>query len=69
MISIFVILLSGWCRTSLPPARLVSYAFLYTTQVQSFKLELIEFTRNVFSFFSSSATIVPVKCGSVYYRL
>ena len=31
MICIFVILLSGWCRTRMRPARLVSYAFLYTT--------------------------------------
>ena len=31
MIRIFVILLSGWCRTRMRPARLVSYAFLYTT--------------------------------------
>ena len=31
MIYIFVILLSGWCRTRVPRARLVSNAFLYTT--------------------------------------
>ena len=31
MICIFVILLAGWCRTRMRPARLVSYAFLYTT--------------------------------------
>ena len=31
MICIFVILLTGWCRTRMRPARLVSNAFLYTT--------------------------------------
>ena len=31
MICIFVILLSGWCRTKMRPARIVSYAVLYTT--------------------------------------
>ena len=31
-ICIFVILLSGWCGTRVRPARLVSYALLYTTQ-------------------------------------
>ena len=35
-ICIFVILLSGWCRTRMRPARLVSYAFLYTTSVEFF---------------------------------
>ena len=34
MICIFVISLSGWCRTRMRPARLVSYAFLYTTNVE-----------------------------------
>ena len=31
VICIFVILLSGWCRTRMRPAHLVSYVFLYTT--------------------------------------
>ena len=31
MIFIFVFLLTGWCRMRMRPARLVSYAFLYTT--------------------------------------
>ena len=31
MICIFVIMLGGWCRTRMLPARLVSNAFLYTT--------------------------------------
>ena len=31
MICIFVILLIGWCRTRMRRARLVSNAFLYTT--------------------------------------
>ena len=31
MICVIMILLNGWCRTSMRPARLVSYAFLYTT--------------------------------------
>ena len=31
-VCIFVILLTGWCRTRMRPARLVSYAFLYTTK-------------------------------------
>ena len=30
----FVIMLSGWCRTRMRPARLVSYAFLYTTEAE-----------------------------------
>ena len=34
MICIFVIMLSGWCRTRMRPARLVSNAFLHTTFVQ-----------------------------------
>ena len=34
-ICIFVILLSGWCRTRMRRARLVSYAFLYTTHDRS----------------------------------
>ena len=32
MICIFVILLTGWCRMRMRPARLVSYAFLYTAK-------------------------------------
>ena len=32
MICIFIILLSGWCGTRVRRARLVSYAFLYTTE-------------------------------------
>ena len=31
MICIYMILLNGWCRMRMRPARLVSYAFLYTT--------------------------------------
>ena len=31
MICIIMILLNGWCRMRMRPARLVSYAFLYTT--------------------------------------
>ena len=31
MCCIFVIMLSGWCWVRMRPARLVSYAFLYTT--------------------------------------
>ena len=31
MICINMILLNGWCRMRMRPARLVSYAFLYTT--------------------------------------
>ena len=33
MICIFIILLGGWCRTRMRRARLVSYAFLYTTDL------------------------------------
>ena len=33
MICNIIILLSGWCRTRMRPARLVSYAFLYTTYI------------------------------------
>ena len=31
MICIIMILLNGWCRMRMRPARLVSYALLYTT--------------------------------------
>ena len=34
MICIFIILLSGWCRTRMRPARLVSNAFLYSTRTK-----------------------------------
>ena len=36
MICICVILLTGWCRTRMRPALLVSKVFLYTTMVVSF---------------------------------
>ena len=42
MICIFVILLTGWCRTRMRPARLVSYAFLFTTNVALSNLTFFE---------------------------
>ena len=35
MIYIILILLNGWCRMRMRPARLVSYAFLYTTDAKA----------------------------------
>ena len=42
MICIFVILLTSWCRTRMRPAPLVSYAFLYTTNVALSNLTFYE---------------------------
>ena len=43
MICIIMILLNGWCRMRMRPARLVSYAFLYTTIIQLKFLENYSF--------------------------
>ena len=53
MICIIMILLSGWCRMRMRPARLVSYAFLYTTfvariQIMALRLQDAELSDHTF---------------------
>ena len=62
MICINMILLNGWCRSSMRDARLVSYAFLYTThtllQKTIFLKNLKSSPANIFSFISDESILL-----------
>ena len=50
MICTFVNLLTGWCGMRMRPARVVSYAFLYTTNVIEIKVSQKTQVQNRLSF-------------------
>ena len=63
-ICVFVILLIGWCRMAMRPARLVSYAFLYTTYVSPH----VRFTSRTFhpTYVSPHVRFTPRKFNPTY---
>ena len=59
MVCIFVILLTGWCRMRMRPARLVSYASLYTPHFMPFFKKLIYFNCILVNHISNVFKVTP----------